>query len=266
MSIRTFASNCLRDRVVLITGGCGAIGEVVVRGLISFGASVGVVDIIDPEEAMTQLRGSQPASDRLCYVCADISSEKNVAVAFDSVEASLGQVNVAMAHAGTVEAHPAEDWPLESFDAVMNVNLRGAFLTAREAARRMKGRSSAQQPGRILFTSSWVEDVPWPQIGPYSASKAGLRMLMRTMARELVPYHILVNGIAPGIVAVGLAKRQWDTDRDYRARASKAIPVGHMQPPESIADAVIFLCSDAANYMVGSTLLVDGGCSTYPMI
>ena len=87
---------------------------------------------------------------------------------------------------------------------------------------------------------------------------------MRGFARELAP-KIRANAVAPGIVAVGLAKRQWDTDPSYRARASKAIPLGDMQPPESVADAFVFLCSSMANYMTGSVLVVDGGCSLYSM-
>jgi NAD(P)-dependent dehydrogenase (short-subunit alcohol dehydrogenase family) len=88
---------------------------------------------------------------------------------------------------------------------------------------------------------------------------------MRGFARELAPRHIRANAIAPGIVAAGLAQRQWDTDPGYRARAEKAIPLGYMQPPESVAHAFLFLCSPMASYLTGSVLLVDGGCSLYPM-
>ncbi len=113
--------------------------------------------------------------------------------------------------------------------------------------------------------SSWVQDTPWPDITPYNVTKSGIKMLMRGMARELAAKGIRVNSIAPGIVAVGMAKRQGDTEPDYRRRAEKAIPLGFMQPPESVADAFIFLCSPPSDYMTGATLMVDGGCSLYPM-
>jgi NAD(P)-dependent dehydrogenase (short-subunit alcohol dehydrogenase family) len=90
-------------------------------------------------------------------------------------------------------------------------------------------------------------------------------MLMRGMAREFASHGICVNAIAPGIVAAGMAQRQWETEPDYRRRAERAIPLGCLQPPESVADALLFLCSEAADYMTGATLLVDGGCSLYPM-
>jgi NAD(P)-dependent dehydrogenase (short-subunit alcohol dehydrogenase family) len=112
---------------------------------------------------------------------------------------------------------------------------------------------------------AWVQDVPWPEITPYTISKSALKATMRGFARELAPRGIRANAIAPGIVAVGMAKRQWDTDPEYRARAERAIPLGHMQPPESVAHAFLFLCSEMASYMTGSVLLVDGGCSLYPM-
>jgi len=144
----------------------------------------------------------------------------------------------------------------------MSINLKGAFLVAQAAARMMVQQGTK---GKIVFTSSWVQDVPWPEITLYSVSKSGMNMLMRGMARELASEGIRVNAAAPGIVAVGMAKRQWDTEPDYRRRAQKAIPLGFMQPPESVADAFVFLSSDASNYMTGATLLVDGGCSLYPM-
>ena len=161
-----------------------------------------------------------------------------------------------------VDAHPVSEYPLEAFDRLIDVNLRAAFATAQQASRRWQ---AAAQPGHLIFTTSWVQDVPWPEITPYTTSKAGLKAMMRGYARELATDKIRANAVAPGIVAVGLAKRQWDTDPSYKARAQKAIPLGFMQPPETVAHAFLYLCSDMAQYMTGSVLLVDGGCSLYPM-
>src|SRR5579884_4320632 len=157
---------------------------------------------------------------------------------------------------------PILEYSEADWDRILNLNLKSAFMVAQASAQAM-----IQQgiKGKIIFTSSWVQDVPWPNITPYNVSKSGMKMLMRGMARELAPHGIRVNSIAPGIVAVGMAKRQWDTEPDYRRRAQKAIPLGYMQPPESVADAFLFLCSDASDYITGTTLLVDGGCSLYPM-
>jgi NAD(P)-dependent dehydrogenase (short-subunit alcohol dehydrogenase family) len=108
-----------------------------------------------------------------------------------------------------------------------------------------------------------VQDVPWPEIAAYSASKAGLRMLARSMARELAPHGILVNVLAPGIVNAGLARRQLETEPQYARRAAKAIPLGELQTAEQVARAMAFLCSPDADYMTGSVLLADGGCSLF---
>jgi NAD(P)-dependent dehydrogenase (short-subunit alcohol dehydrogenase family) len=161
-----------------------------------------------------------------------------------------------------VEAFPVESYSLERFDQLIQLNLRSSFIVAQAAAQRW---IAAGRAGHLIFTTSWVQDVPWPEITPYTTSKSGLKALMRGFARELVPKHIRANAVAPGIVAVGLAKRQWDTDPSYRARAEKAIPLGFMQPPETVAHAFLYLCSSMADYMTGSVLLVDGGCSLYPM-
>jgi NAD(P)-dependent dehydrogenase (short-subunit alcohol dehydrogenase family) len=144
----------------------------------------------------------------------------------------------------------------------MDLNLRAAFILAQAASQRWL---AAGQQGQLIFTTSWVQDVPWPEITPYNASKAALKMLMRGFARELAPRGIRANAIAPGIVAAGMALRQLETEPDYKRRAEKAIPLGYLQPPESVAQAFLFLCSSMASYMTGSVLLVDGGASLYPM-
>lgn len=248
----------LTGKAIVITGAAGAIGSVVVQALLEHGAAVAANDVLDEDAAAAAL----PRHDRLGYFRADTTQPDQVAALFDRVERELGAPSVVCCHAGMVAAHPVTHYPLAEFDALMDLNLRSAFIVAQEAARRWE---SAGARGHLIFTTSWVQDVPWPEITPYSASKSAMRALMRGFARELAPKGIRANAIAPGIVGVGLAKRQWDTDPAYKARASKAIPLGVMQPPESVANAFVFLCSDMAAYMTGSTLLVDGGCSLYPM-
>jgi len=246
----------LSTKTVLITGGAGAIGRVVVQTLAGHGARVIVNDVLAHDEAERVL----PKSDQVIYTQADATKPEAVKTLFDRATQAWGMPNVVCCHAGMVEAHPVLDYPLENFDALMDLNVRSAFLVAQEAARRWK---AANTPGQLIFTTSWVQDVPWPEITPYTMSKSALKTMMRGFARELAPFCIRANAIAPGIVGVGLAKRQWDTDPAYRA--SKAIPLGYMQPPESVADGFVFLCSDLANDMTGSVLLIDGGCSLYPM-
>jgi len=252
----------LSTKTVLITGGCGAIGQVVVRTLADHGAQVAVNDILAEDAALHMLADGAALAPRISYFQADIRQPDQVDHLFSAVERQLGLPDVVCLHAGMVEAYPVDQYPIPGFDALLDLNLRSAFLVAQAAVRRWK---DDHVRGQLIFTTSWVADVPWPEITPYTVSKAGMKAMMRGFAREMAAYGIRANAIAPGIVGVGIAKRQWDTDPTYRARAQKAIPLGAMQPPDSVAHAFLFLCSVVAAYMTGAVLLVDGGCSLYPM-
>lgn len=256
----TFSKDCLEGKSILITGGLGALGLVAAAALIEHSARVAVNDIL-PEPDARKLMDGWPA-DRACYIRADAASAEGAREIVAKTEAAFGRVDIALCNAGMAHSAPIVDYSEADWDKIMDVNLKSAFLTAQAAARSMIGRGVK---GTIIFTSSWVQDVPWPEITPYNVTKSGMKMLMRGMARELAASGIRVNAVAPGIVAAGMAKHQWDTEPAYRRRAEKAIPLGNLQPPESVADALIFLCSAASDYMTGHTLLVDGGCSLYPM-
>ena len=248
----------LSDKTILITGGAGAIGRVVVDVLAAHGAVVVANDVVSAAEAHAAL----PAAAHVHYIQADAADPGEVERLYAAMQQTVGPPNVVCCHAGMVGAYPVDQYPLDEFDSLLNLNVRSSFVIAQAAARRW---ISAGTPGLLIFTTSWVQDVPWPEIAPYSASKAAMKALMRSFARELAPHRIRANAIAPGIVGVGMAKRQWDTDPSYQARARKAIPLGHLQTPESVAHAFLYLCSPLAAYMTGSVLLVDGGCSLYPM-
>jgi NAD(P)-dependent dehydrogenase (short-subunit alcohol dehydrogenase family) len=260
--VSTFTDDCLAGKSILITGALGAIGQVVVSTLVTHGAIVLANDILVQETANSFAASNRWPAARYRYVRADITKSNEVNRLLAAAVAQTGKLDVALCHAGMVQGCPILDYSEADWDRIVDLNLKGSFLTAQAAARIMASQETA---GRIIFTSSWVQDVPWPEITPYTVTKSALRTMMRGMARELAPRGIRVNAIAPGIVGVGMAKRQWDTEPDYRRRAEKAIPLGKLQTAESVADALLFLCSDAADYMTGATLLVDGGCSLYPM-
>jgi NAD(P)-dependent dehydrogenase (short-subunit alcohol dehydrogenase family) len=156
-----------------------------------------------------------------------------------------------------VQSYGILDYPPDALDELFRANVRTAFVLAQEAARHWIG---AGVGGHLIFTSSWVQDYPWPEIAPYCASKAALHSLMRSFAKELAGAGIRANAVRPGIVSAGMARRQWDEDENYRRRAQQVIALGEPQTPESVADAFVFLCSPLASYMTGSALTVDGGC------
>lgn len=258
----TFQDNALSGQHIIISGGAGAIGTGIVRKLTGHGAHMTVNDILEAEDAQQRLQDAGVEMRRVRYVRGDLTQAANVDAFIETAQAAFGPIHTALCHVGVVIPGPLLDFTLDDWQTTQAVNVTAAFLLAQAAAKSMLENSIS---GQLIFTTSWVAGVPWPEIGPYNTSKAAMNQLMRSFARELADKGIRANCIAPGIVSVGMAKRQWDTDPVYQSRAKKAIPLGHMQPLESVTDAFLFMCSPAASYMTGSVLTVDGGCSLYPM-
>lgn len=240
-------------RHALVTGGAGDIGGAIAAALSGNGFATSIIDIVD--DPAGQARASSLRKDApVTYTRADTTNPAAMAAAV----AAMPRVDVAVLCAGTVQAQPFLDIDVSSWQRQLEVNLTGAFVAAQAAARRMVETGT---PGLLVFISSWVATRPWPEITAYSAAKAGMDQLMRQAALELAPHGIRANAVAPGIVRAGLAKHQFETEPQYAARASRSIPMGAPQEPRQVADAVAYLASDAADYMTGAVLLIDGGCS-----
>jgi NAD(P)-dependent dehydrogenase (short-subunit alcohol dehydrogenase family) len=249
----------LAGQVVIISGACGELGIAITTALLEAGASILANDIVTDIEASSRL----PNSERLGYFRSSTSTRDEGRELVEACHARFGKLpDTVLCHAGIVESHPIEDYPTDIFDIVMTTNVRSNFLLAQAASTAWR---DAQVGGHLIFTSSWVADNSWPGIAPYGASKAAINSMMRSFARELAPYGIRANSVSPGIVAAGMAKRQWDNEPEYRRRAQKAIPLGTLQDVDSVSNAFLFMCSSLASYMTGSVLLVDGGSSLYPM-
>jgi NAD(P)-dependent dehydrogenase (short-subunit alcohol dehydrogenase family) len=258
----TFRTDALVGQHILISGGAGAIGVSIVKKLTDHGAHMTVNDILEPDDAQQHLQAAGVELSAVHYAQGDLTQAPAVDQLVTEAHAKFGPIHTALCHVGVVIPGPLIDVTLQAWEQTYAVNARSAFLLGQAAARSMLADGLQ---GQLIFTSSWVAQVPWPEIGPYSSSKAAMNQLMRSFARELAPQGIRANAIAPGIVGVGMAKRQWDTDPSYQSRAKKAIPLGFLQSPDTVADAFLFMCSPASAYMTGSVLTVDGGCSLYPM-
>lgn len=259
----TFRDDALAGQHIVISGGCGAIGLGVVKRLTEHGAVMTVNDIFEPDEAHARMRDYGIALERVQYLKGDLTHSAEVKAFVAGARAKFGPIHTALCHVGVVISAPLLEFSEEDWDRTMDINVKAAYLLAQASARSMI--EDGVETGHLIFTTSWVAETPWPEIGPYNTSKAAMNQLMRSFARELAPVGIRANCMAPGIVSVGMAKRQWDTDPSYQARARKAIPLGQMQPLDSVTNGFLFLCSPAADYMTGSILLIDGGCNLYPM-
>jgi NAD(P)-dependent dehydrogenase (short-subunit alcohol dehydrogenase family) len=245
----------LDGRGIAITGGAGDIGAAMGAELHRLGGTVTLIDRKTPAEAEPWLARAREHGD-VAYVQADVRDRE----AIDAALAAIDPLDVAIGNAAVGHGIPFLEITQQQWQDHLDVNLTGCFNLGQAAARLMVAR---EHPGRIIFTGSWVQEVPWPEIAAYSATKAGVRMLARSMARELAPHRILVNVIAPGIVNAGLARHQLETEPQYARRVRHVIPLGELQSTAQVARATAFLCSDAADYMTGSVLLVDGGCSLF---
>lgn len=245
----------LLGKSILITGGIGDIGRGIAKVLLDRGARVSLLDRLSVAEAQERIVGLGH-SDSVVYAQADVTDR----AAVDSVIEGMPELDIAICNAGIAQAAPVLDITADEWESQLAVNLTGVFNTAQSAARRMV---SEGKPGLLLFTSSWVQDVPWPEIAAYSASKAGVSMLAKSMARELAPQGIRANIIAPGIVDAGLSAHQRKTDPQYAARAGKVIPLKRFGTTEELGQLAAYLCSDEASYMTGSVVLLDGGCSLF---
>ncbi len=250
----------LKDQVALITGGCGDLGSAMARHLAAAGANIAIWDTDASRFDTVQQQIEQAGSHKNLVDRVDVRDRAQVNAAMDRLYATFGRLDIVCVNAGIVEAQPFLDITQESWQRHLDINLTGAFNTAQSAARKMVANKAY---GRIIFTSSWVAEIPWMEITSYTTSKAGLNMLMKQMARELAVHGIRVNAIAPGIVRAGLAGRQLVEEPQYAARVAKVIPLGEPGTPEEIAQAVVYLSSPQTAYMTGSILLLDGGCSLF---
>jgi NAD(P)-dependent dehydrogenase (short-subunit alcohol dehydrogenase family) len=240
---------------IAITGAAGDLGHAMSLELARLGAHVTMVDRVADDEASERIAAVGRVG-RCSYLQADVTDRPAIEAALRAVD----PLDVAIGNAGVVESAPFLEVTAEQWQAHLDVNLTGCFNVGQVAAQVMVER---HRPGLVLFTGSWVGEIPWPEIGPYCVSKAGVRMLARSMARELAAHGIRVNVVAPGIVHAGMARRQYETDPAYARRASVVIPLGEMGTAQQVAQATAFLCSSEATYMTGSVLLVDGGASLF---
>lgn len=245
----------LRNKVALVTGGARGLGRAVCLGLAAEGARVMINYRRDAQgaDALARLIQEQHGADAAC-VAGDVASSTDVARMFDQCERVLGPLDVLVNNAGVWPTAYVKDMTEEAWDRTLAVNLKGAFLTCREAVRRWL---AAQRGGRIVNVSS-----PAAFVGSttghadYAASKAGLVNLTVSLAREVAPQGIFVNAVAPGMMRTDLVR---DALEHNAAHYLRRIPLGRIGEPEEVARVIVFLASGRASYTTGATVDVSGG-------
>jgi glucose 1-dehydrogenase len=255
------AARRLTGRRALVTGSATGIGRATVIRLAAEGAAAVVNYVGSREPAEEVVAAIEADGGRGVAIEADVSTEPQVQAMFQRARDELGgPVDLLVNNAGVEAPFKLVDMPLEEWNRVLGVNLTGAFLCAREAAR---GMVEAGAPGIIVNMSSVHEVIPWERFGHYCASKGGMKLWAQTIAKELAPERIRVVNVAPGAIATPINKDVLEDDVKRRAVEAE-IPWGRFGKPEEIAAAVAWLASDEAEYVTGTTLFVDGGMTTYP--
>jgi NAD(P)-dependent dehydrogenase (short-subunit alcohol dehydrogenase family) len=244
----------LGGKVCLITGGAQGIGEACVRLFVEDGARVVFVDIHKAKGEALQAQLQQQGHDVLFMAC-DIGSKAEVESLVSQVIERLGQIDVLISNAGIFKAAPFLEVTEADFDEVLRVNLKGAFLIGQAVARVMK----TQGGGAIVHMSSVNGVLAIPEIASYNVSKGGLNQLTRAMALALADSGIRVNAVAPGTIATELANKAVLTSEEARQKILGRTPMKRLGNPAEVAHVVAFLASDAASYITGEVITVDGG-------
>jgi len=248
----------LQGKVAVITGSATGIGLAIAQVMAREGAAV-VIDYVgsehEQEQAAQAVQGIERDGGKALAVRADVSKQEDVQNLVAQTVGAFGRLDIMVNNAGIEQEHPFLEMPLEVWDKVIAVDLTGPWLGSQLAARQMVKQGHG---GRIINISSVHEDLPMPTNAPYCAAKGGLRMLMRTIAVELAPHSITVNNIGPGAIDTPLDTSTKDDPQKYKQLLSD-IPLGRMGQPEEVAELAVYLASDAAAYVTGSTYFIDGG-------
>ena len=257
----------LAGQKAIVTGANSGIGRAIALALGQAGADVIINYVSREEEAFRVADDLKRSGVTALPLRADVSSEADVQAMFARAVEAFGSLDILVNNAGLQKDAPFEELSLAAWDLVMNVNLKGQFLCAREAVRLFKRQGVRPQvssaAGKILCVSSVHDIIPWAGHVNYAASKGGVMMMMKSIAQEVAADRIRVNSISPGAVRTPINMEAWDT-RDAYNDLMRLIPYKRIGEPADIGRAAVWLASDDSDYVNGATIYVDGGMTLYP--
>jgi glucose 1-dehydrogenase len=257
----------LRGQKALVTGANSGIGRAVAEYLAKEGADVAVNYVAGEEAAADTVREIEATGQQGLAIQADVSDEAQVQAMFAQMIGAFGTIDILVNNAGLQQDAPFDEMTLTQWRKVIDVNLTGQFLCAREAVREFKRRGVVPEvscaAGKIISMSSVHEVIPWAGHVNYAASKGGVMLMTKSLAQEVAPYRIRVNSICPGAIRTPINTDAWETPEAY-AELMKLIPHNRIGEPVDIARATAWMASDDADYVQGVSLFVDGGMTLYP--
>lgn len=256
----------LKGQVALVTGASSGLGAGAARGLAASGAAVVVNFHSQPEPAQKLAQEIVDAGGQAIAIGADVSNEQDVQKLFAETLKAFGRLDILVANSGLQKDAAIADMTLEDWNTVINVNLTGQFLCARAALRQFAKQDIrpevSRARGKIIHMSSVHQVIPWAGHVNYAASKGGVDLLMRSIAQEVGEQRIRVNSIAPGAIRTAINTKA--TSGDAEKKLLELIPYGRVGEADDVANAIVWLASDASDYVHGTTLFIDGGMSLYP--
>jgi glucose 1-dehydrogenase len=256
----------LVNQVAIVTGANSGIGEGIARCMAEAGAAVVINYVTNPEAAEKIVQDITAKDGKAIAIQADVSKEDQVKAMFARTIDTYGTVDIMVNNAGLQRDAAIHEMTIEQWNTVININLTGQFLCAREAVReflRRGMRPVSRALGKVICISSVHEVIPWGGHVNYAASKGGIMLLMKSMAQELAPRKIRVNSIGPGAIQTPINRGAWETPEAMKSLLT-LIPDGRIGQPVDIGRAAVWLASDESDYVTGQTLFVDGGMTLYP--
>ena len=257
----------LKGQKALVTGASSGIGKAIAIAMGQAGASV-VINYRSGKEALDEIISEiERCGGEAIAVQADVSKENDVKAMFATMIKAFGTIDILVNNAGLQQDAAFDEMTLAQWQKVIDVNLTGQFLCAREAVKEFKRRGVVPEvscsAGKIICISSVHEVIPWAGHVNYAASKGGVMLMMKSIAQEVAPYRIRVNSIGPGAIKTPINTAAWST-AEAEKELLKLIPYRRVGETEDIGRAAVWLASDEADYINGITLFVDGGMTLYP--
>ena len=257
----------LAGQKALVTGANSGIGRAIAVAFGQAGAEVMVNWVAGEEAAEAVVEEIVKNGGRAWAHRADVAREDQVIAMFRRMREEFGTIDILVNNAGLQRDAAFHEMTLAQWNTVIDVNLTGQFLCAREAIREFLRRGVVPEvscaAGKIICMSSVHQAIPWAGHANYAASKGGVKMLMESIAQEYAPQRIRVNGIAPGAIRTPINRAAWETKQAYDALMT-LIPYHRIGEPEDVARAAVWLASDDSDYVVGATLFIDGGTTLFP--
>lgn len=258
----------LAGQTALITGASKGLGAAVAIGFAKAGANVVVNYHSDEAGAREVAAEVEAAGQRALVYKADVGKEDQVIAMFEAAREAFGRIDIVVPNSGFQLNAPTDEMTMDQWQRVIDTNLTGQFLCAREAIRAFKrqgiDRSISYAMGKIIHMSSVHDLIPWEKHVNYAAAKGGVMLLMKSIAQEVAHLKIRVNSISPGAIRTPMNVEKLTSPEIYQDQLLRLIPTKRIGEPEDVAQAAIWLASDASDYVHGITLYIDGGMTLYP--